>query len=80
MEKTLTVCLYLLTRTESVMADEYSACLVTASSEKNARELANENCGSEGYIWTDSARTEAKNIGVASDDASGILLWSKEAN
>jgi hypothetical protein len=60
------------------MPDEYSACVVAASTEKNARELANENCGAEGYTWLDSARVEAKNLGVAGDDTAGIILWSKE--
>lgn len=82
MEKTLTVNLYLLFRTEAVMPGEYSACVVAAATEKNAREMANEYSGSiesgEGYPWTDSARTEAKNLGVASDETAGIVLWSKE--
>lgn len=80
MEKTLTVKLFLLTRTETAAGDEYSACIAAAISEKAARELANGESGTEGYTWTDSARVEAKELGVAADGISGIVLWSKETN
>jgi len=80
MEKTLTVKLFLLTRTESAAGDEYSACVVAAISEKAAREIANGESGSEGYVWIDSSRVEAKELGVAGDEAAGIILWSKETN
>jgi len=75
----LTVKLFLLTRTESVMPDEYAACVVAGISEKAARETANSDSGSEGYAWTDSARAEAKELGEAGDDVSGVVLWSKES-
>ena len=78
--KSLTIKLYLLTRNEAVMPDEYSSCVVCGKDEKAAREVANGESGSEGYVWLDGARTEAKELGVADDDVQGVVLWSKESD
>jgi hypothetical protein len=76
--KTLEVKIYLLTRINTPGPDEYTAGVVAAVSEKQARELANQESKAEGYIWTDGGLTEAKELGVANDGVSGVLLWSRE--
>ena len=44
--------LYLLTQ-EAAHYDEYDSKLIRAKSQKQAREIANENVGDEGKIWGD---------------------------
>jgi hypothetical protein len=76
--KSIAVHLYLLSRVDIPNHDEWSKCVVAAEDEKSARELANQESRSEGYIWTDGSLVEAKVLGHADDDVSGIILFSRE--
>ena len=76
--KSIKIRLYLLERIETPGPDEYSKSVVAAASEKSARQIANNDSKSEGYIWTDGHLVTAKEIGDAADDVEGVVLWSKE--
>jgi hypothetical protein len=79
MEKTISIKLFLLTRNESVVGDEYSSCVVAAGSEKEARELANNESNDEGYVWTDGTLVDAQELSPTSNEGvEGIVLWSRE--
>ena len=48
----LTIMIYKLTRTDNIDYEQYESKIVRASSEKEAREIANQDVGWEGKIWT----------------------------
>lgn len=76
--KSIGIYLYLLERTETAYTGEWSKCIVAATSEQSARQIANSECGGEGYVWTDGGRTDAKQIGVAEDGVQGVVLAQTE--
>ena len=72
------VYIWQLERGEKLHADEIGKCIVAAASEKEARQVANSESGTEGYLWTDGALANCIQIGVANDGISGLLLSSKD--
>lgn len=72
--KSITLNLYVLERIDTVYNDEWAGCLVAATSESSARQIANEESKAEGYVWTDAGRTNARKIGVADDGVQGVVL------
>lgn len=76
--KTIEIKLFLLERDETPMPDEWNQCIVAAATEKAARELANQESGAEGYVWTDGKITSAKYLGVATDGVEGVLIISRD--
>jgi len=75
--KSIEIKIYLLERTDTAMSGEVSKMVVAGPSEKSAREIANAESGTEGYVWTDGHLTSAKLIGIATD-AEGVILESRE--
>jgi hypothetical protein len=69
--------IYLLTRSATTKYDEYDAKIVRASSEQEARILANESTGDDGKIWTDPKCVTCEPC--QPDGASGVLLASFNA-
>lgn len=55
--------IYLLERKECGW-DEYDAKVVIAKNEQRAREIANENVGDEGKLWTDTSQVTCKIVEV----------------
>jgi hypothetical protein len=58
--------IYLLRQIGMVGYDQYDAKIIRASSEYEARKIANETTGDEGQIWTDSTKVSCvlvKSIG-----------------
>lgn len=79
MEKSLKLKLYLLKRLGSTGPDEFTQCIVVGASERQAREIANEDSSTEGFIWTDGTLVEAIELAPNTNDGvEGIVLWSKE--
>lgn len=78
--KTLEIYLYLLERTSEPAADEWRKCIVAAPSQKAARERANYDSGSEGYIWTDDSQATCTEIGTANEGAESIIFYSRDEN
>lgn len=79
MAKTIKIKLFLLVRSEAPIADEYSACVVAAADERQARELANTESGTEGYVWTDGTVVEATELSSDTNEGvEGVVLWSRE--
>ena len=72
------VFLWTLERTEKLHADEIGKCVVAASTEKEARQVANSESGAEGFVWTDGALANCVQIGVAGENVSGMILASKD--
>lgn len=70
--------LYLLERRDVPQPDEFARCVVAGSSEKDARQIANQGAKAEGYLWTDGYRVSAKLLGSAAEDVQGIILFSKD--
>jgi hypothetical protein len=76
--KSLVVNLYLLERDQSTGPDEYSRMVVAACTEKQAREIANQESKAEGYVWSDGTITSVKIIGSAEDGVNGVVIATKE--
>lgn len=76
--KSIAIRVYLLERTGRILPEEHAYCLAAASSERAAREIANSESGSEGYVWTDESLTKALDLGSAVDDVYGALVMAKE--
>lgn len=55
--------LWLLSRLHCIDYDEYDAKIIRAETAAQARKIANENCASEGKIWTDVS--EVKCVGLS---------------
>jgi len=77
-KKSVEIYLYLLERQDSTIIDDNTRCIVAAPSEKAAREQANAESGMEGYVWTDGQTVNAKELGVANEGVSGVLMFAKE--
>jgi len=75
--KSIQIKLYLLERSDTPMAGEISKMIVAGRNEDSARQVANSESDSEGYVWTDGHLVSAKCIGIATD-AEGVVLASKE--
>lgn len=76
--KTIELYLWLLERTETAYAGEWAKCIVAATTESQARQIANEDAGAEGYVWTDGSLTQAKRLGIADDGVQGVVLSAGE--
>lgn len=76
--KSITISLYLLERNDTPMPDEWARCVVAASTESAAREIANHDSLAEGYIWSDGLLVNSKLLGEAVDGIEGIILFSRE--
>jgi hypothetical protein len=70
--------LYLLERQDTPAPDEWARCVVAAGSEKEARQVANQGCRSEGYVWTDGHLVLSKFLGAAAEDVSGVVIYSRD--
>lgn len=77
-DKTLEIKIFLLERNDTAHPDEWAKVVVAALNEKMARELANQDSRSEGYVWTDGGLVTAKEIGTAIDGVDGVILSSRE--
>ena len=66
-----TFMIYKLARTTSIGYDEYDSKIVRASSEDTAREIANQNTGDEGMVWTDRKRVKCEKV---EPDGPGVEL------
>jgi len=69
--------LYLLTREETAYYDEYDSKLIRAKSQKQAREIANENVGDEGKIWDD--KKLVKSTIIVNHGEVGVVIESFNA-
>jgi hypothetical protein len=69
--------LYLLKRKDHPDYDEYDEKLVRANCPKHAREIANEETGDEGKIWTDSKKVSCHM--VKSSGKYGVIIDSFNA-
>jgi len=69
--------IYLLKRADRIGYDEYVAKIIRASSEQEARDIANTNTGDEGQLWTDATRVSCEPLDA--EGASGPLLESFNA-
>lgn len=76
--KSISIYLYLLERTETAYSGEWAKCIVAATNESSARQMANESAEAEGYVWTDGHLTSARKIGLADDGVSGVVLSAAE--
>lgn len=76
--KSMDLYLYILERAETAATGEWAKCIVAAKTEEEARQIANEECGAEGYIWNDGFSTNAKKIGIADDGVQGVLMHAPE--
>jgi hypothetical protein len=76
--KSINIKLFLLSRNDTPMPDEWAKCVVAASTEAGARELANNESRSEGYVWNDGQLVNSKLLGDATDEISGVVLFSRE--
>lgn len=76
----ITCGVYFLKRTDSPVFGERTGCVVLAASEMEARETANTNSGTEGYLWRDSDRVRCDKLADAAspDVEAGVILWSQE--
>ncbi len=66
--KSITVGIWLLERSETTLPGELSRCIIIAGSEKEARQTANSEAGTEGYVWTDGTTVSATLLGEAAGD------------
>lgn len=69
--------IYLLSRTGEIGYDENDSMCVLASSESEARAIANENYSNEGAIWNDSSKVECEEVDLF--DPARLLLASFNA-
>jgi hypothetical protein len=76
--KTIQVKIYQLRRIMTPQPDEWSSCVVAAGSEKEAREIANQESKAEGYVWTDGGLVESVEVGIANDGVYGLLIATRE--
>lgn len=67
-----------LRRENNMVLNQVCDVVVAATSEKEARQIANENSREEGYIWTDTGIVAARRLGVAEDDIQGIIVQASE--
>lgn len=76
--KSIELYIFLLERNETPAHGEWAKCLVAATSEKAAGEIANEASEAEGYVWNDGARTSIRRIGIADDGVQGLIMQTKD--
>lgn len=76
--KSIAINLYLLERSDTPSPDEWGKVVVAASTEKAARELANQESKAEGYVWSDGQLVSARLIGVAEDGVEGVILGARD--
>ncbi len=66
--------IYTLENLNPTIDSEFKYAVCIAQSEKEARQIVNQAHGTEGPIWTEDYRVEAKSIGQAYDDVLAGLL------
>jgi hypothetical protein len=76
--KTIEIYLWLLERTETAYSGEWAKCIVAGTTAEQARQIANEDSGAEGYVWTDGSLTQIKRLGIADDGVQGVVLFAGE--
>lgn len=76
--KMVQVYIWKLSKENQMIATDTCDMVVAAPSEKAARELANGDAGSEGYVWLDGSLVNARKLGTAEDGVYGIILRSSE--
>ena len=81
--KSIEIYLWLLERTETADPGQMAKCLVAASTEHQARQIANEDANGmdpsvAGYVWTDGALVASRRLGVADDEIQGVIFWAPE--
>lgn len=69
--------IYQLIRTDYVGYDEYLGKVIRAESEQEAREIANQDTGDEGKLWTDPTKVACSL--VEPQGASGEILGAFNA-
>lgn len=75
----MNVKLWKLTRQDTPMAGEVTACVIAMPTEKEAREMANQESAAEGYIWTDGSLVEAKLLAENTvEGVEGVVCVVKE--
>lgn len=75
----MNVKLFKLSRTDVPMAGEVTACIVAMPTEKEARELANQESQAEGYVWTDASLVEATLLAENTvEGVEGVVLVVRE--
>jgi hypothetical protein len=70
--------LWKLTKENQMISTDTCDFIVAAPTEKSAREMANQNAGSEGYAWLDGSLVVATRLGTAEDGVYGVILRSSE--
>jgi len=75
--KSIQVELWYFERVSSASPHEWSKCVVAAPGEKAARNVANEESGDEGFVWTDGNLVEGRLLGQAADGVYGVVLFSR---
>lgn len=79
MDSGIQIKLWLLQREEAPMIDEFSTFIIAAATEKEAREIANSECGGEDYIWTDGTKTACYLVASQVEDGfEGVLAKTRE--
>lgn len=76
--KSIEIGIFLLERNDDAAHGEWRRVVVAASNESQARQIANSEAGTEGYVWTDGTLVEARRIGSAGEGVHGVLMSSKE--
>ena len=69
--------IYLLKRIGDAGYDEYVEKVIRAKSQKQAREIANENVGDEGQVWTDKKLVVAEVVTPAGE--AGVISEAFDA-
>jgi len=70
--------IWLLDRSNRILPNEYSKVVVAAASEEEARQIANQSAGTEGYVWNDGSTVNSQFLGDAADGVYGLILASKD--
>jgi len=75
----MNVKLWILTRQDTPQAGEVTACVIAMPTEKEARELANQESQAEGYVWTDGSLVEANLLAENTvEGVEGVVCVVKE--
>ena len=77
-DKSIRIGLYFLERSDTPQPDEWTKCVVAAATESQARELANQQSGTEGYVWSDGRLVASTVLGEAAEGIDGVICFTKE--
>lgn len=75
---TIQIEIWMLERSSKINPNEASKVIVAAPNEDQARQIANEAAGTEGYVWNDGSVVQSTFLGQAADGVYGLLLAAKE--